>query len=125
VKNLNKAILGLGVLGIIGMFLPMTIKGTPISMSMWSVLSAVAKGQAYLVMAGFLAPAVVGGLSLKSGLVRWHSIVATLGFALVLLKLRAGLGDFFSSGIGPMLIVIATLGGLAVSILTIVKPQPK
>jgi hypothetical protein len=120
-NNIKYGILAFGVLGLIGCFLPM-ISEEGMSISLFKLREADA-GMVYIVMAGFAAAAVMGGLALK-GLLRWQAIVATVGFALVLIKFRDGLPtDIFKGAIGSKLMGLSMIGGVICSIIGIAKPE--
>jgi len=119
-ENVKYAILGCGVLGLLGIFLPMVSMGGA-SISLWEV-RAFDAGQVYLVLAGFLAPAVMGAMALKGGLLRWQAGVAIAGFGLCVLKLRPW-GDVFGGAIGAKLMILGAFLGLAAAIAAIAKPS--
>lgn len=118
------AILGFGVLGLLAVFLPFVSAGSE-SISMWGLREIVGTGQVYLVMGGFLAAAIMGGMALKNGLLRWQGIVASLGFALTVLKLRPW-GTAFSDGaIGAKLLIVSAFLGLACAIVVTATSKAK
>lgn len=96
-------------------------------MSMWKARVGPEGGQVYVVMVGFIVPAVMGAMAAaKPPMLRWQAIVAAVGFALVLFKLRDGLpADIFKApfAIGAKLMALSAIVGLVVSILTIAKPE--
>ncbi len=118
--NVKHAILGCGVLGLLGIFLPMISMGDE-SISLWQV-RALDAGQVYLVLGGFLIPAIMGGMALKGKMLRWQAGVAIAGFGLCALKLRPW-GDVFGGAIGAKLMILATFVGLAASIAAVAKPS--
>ena len=118
-ENVKYAILGCGVLGLLGVFLPMVSVGDA-SISLWK-LRAFDAGQVYIVMLGFLIPAIMGGMALKGKLLRWQGIVAVLGFGLCVIKLRP-IGDSFGGAIGAKLMILGALVGLLAAIAAVVKP---
>lgn len=114
-KNLKLGIIACGILGLATVFIG--------SQALWKAheLPGVAK-HLYMIIGGFGVAAVMGVLGAVSPpLKRWQAGVATAGFALVLLKVRDGLfqGSFFN---GKML-SLAVLVGLALAIVSIVKPE--
>tara|TARA_R110002096_G_scaffold401386_6_gene598320 strand:+ start:60640 stop:61008 length:369 start_codon:yes stop_codon:yes gene_type:complete len=117
--NVKYAILGCGVIGLLGIFLPMISMGGQ-SISLWDV-RAINAGQVYIVIAGFLAPAVMGAMALKGGLLRWQAGVAIAGFGLCVVKLRPW-GEVFGGAIGAKLMIIGAFLGLAAAIAAVVKP---
>lgn len=117
--NIKHVILGCGVLGLLGVFLPMVSMGGA-SISLWEV-RAFDAGQVYMVLIGFLLPAVMGGLALKGGLLRWQAGVAIAGFGLCVIKLRPW-GEVFGGAIGAKLMVIGAFLGLIAAIAGVAKP---
>lgn len=85
-KNLKYGILGLGVLGLLGCFLPFVSFGSE-SISFFGGRKGDA-GQVFLTMGGFVLAAVMGGMGLKQ-LLKWQAGVAAAGFAFVIFKLIA------------------------------------
>lgn len=123
-QNLKFGVLVCGLLGAIGVFLPMVSEGG-FSMSLWDARQAPGGGaQVFMVLLSFVAAAAMGGMGVAKGLQRWMSIVATIAFAFVLFKFRDGLFDLFKGAIGAKLMGVGAWGGLIVSVLTIVKPEP-
>ncbi len=119
-KHLKFAILGTALLGFIGIFLPMVSFGNS-SISLWEVRKLDA-GLVYITMLGFVVPLAMAALAVAQGrLARWQAIVASVGFALALLKVR----ESFSGAIGGKVMVIAAAAGLAVAIAKSVKPDTK
>jgi hypothetical protein len=125
-NNLKFGVLACGVLGVIAVFLPFVSFGGA-SMSLWK-MRQLDSGQVYIILGSFLAAAVMGGLAAaKPPMLRWQSIVALIGFALVIVKIRDGLPfDFLKApgGIGMKLIGVSAIAGLITSIVTIVKAEP-
>jgi hypothetical protein len=137
-NNLKFGVLACGLLGLIGCFLPMVSEG-PVSFSFWKLpelLKAMGapdsgRTQVLITMAGYAAAAVAGLIAVvKPPMQRWQGVLALVGFALVLIKLRAGLGtgggfvDLLKHGaIGAKLMCIAPILGVVVSILSLAKPE--
>ncbi|MBA3396537.1 MAG: hypothetical protein H0T89_28155 [Deltaproteobacteria bacterium] len=122
--NLKFGVLVCGVLGLIGVFLPMISFGDQ-SISLWAAREAPGgAAQVYMVMAGFAAAAAMGAMGAAKGMQRWMSIVAIIGFAFVLFKFRDGLFDLFKMAIGAKLMGIGAFAGLVFAILTLTKPEP-
>jgi len=122
-QNLKFGVLVCGLLGTIGVFLPMVSFGDN-SISLWGSRELAGSGQVFMVLISFLAATAMGGMGVAKGLQRWMSIVATIAFAFVLFKFRDGLFDLFKGAIGAKLMGVGAWGGLIVSVLTIVKPEP-
>lgn len=127
-NNLKFGVLLCGLIGLAGVFLPqVTIGGH--SISLWDGHSAPSEHgggiHIYLVMGGYALGLLMGLLAVLSPpMQRWHSIVALLGFALVLLKMRQSLPfDVFKGAIGAKLMGIAAYAGALVSLLSLAKPE--
>ena len=118
-QNIKYVLLGCGVLGLLGIFLPMVSMGDA-SISLWD-LRPLDSAQVYIVLIGFLVPAVMGGLALKGGVLRWQAIVAFIGFGLCIVKLRPW-GEVFGGAIGAKLMVLGAFIGFAAAIAAIAKP---
>lgn len=117
-KHLKFAILGTALLGVIGVFLPMVSMGKA-SISLWDVRKLDA-GLVYITMLGFVVPLAMAGIGVAKGqLARWQAIVASVGFALALIKVR----DAFSGAIGGKLMVVAAVAGLALAVTKSIKPD--
>ena len=123
-NNMKMGVLACGVVGLIACFLPFVSFGDQ-SMSVWGMHVGPDGAQAYMVMAGFAAAAVMGAMGVaKPPMLRWQSIVATVGFAFVIFKFRDGFTHLITDGaIGAKLIGVAAIAGLALSIVTIAKPD--
>lgn len=123
-QNLKFGVLVCGLLGALGVFLPM-VSEQSISISFWQMRGFPGGGaQVFLVLISFLAAAAMGGMAVAKGMQRWMSIVATVAFAFVLFKFRDGLFDMFKGAIGAKLMGVGMWAGLIVSVLTLVKPEP-
>lgn len=116
-KNLKIGVLLFGVLGIVGAFLPFVSMGDQ-SMSLWDA-RALDAGQVYLTMGSFAVAAVMGAIAMASSMQRWQAIVATLAFALAVVKNRSNM----DGAIGAKLMLVAAAVGLVLAIITIVKPE--
>lgn len=116
-KNLKLGVLAFGALGVIGLFL-----------SHWLLIFEFDKGQALLMMAGFVLPLVMGIMGVtKPPFQKWQAAVALAGFALIFVKMRMWsllphIGQV-AKEIGALLIVIGCLGGVVVSALALVKSE--
>lgn len=119
-NNVKYAILACGVLGALGMFLPMA-SGGGLSISFWQ-MRAFDATPVYIVLVGFLLPAIMGGMALKGKLLRWQAGLAFVGFGLCMLKLRPW-GEVFGGAIGAKLMIIATFVGIAAAIAALAKPE--
>lgn len=122
-NNLKFGVLACGLIGLIAVFLPQISFGDE-SISLWKTREVQA-GQVYLIMAGYAAPLVMGALAVaKPPMQRWQSIVAILGFALIVVKMRDALpADFMKGAIGMKLMGLSAIIGLVISIVTAAKPE--
>jgi hypothetical protein len=124
VNNLKFGVLVCGLLGVIGCFLPMQNFGDK-SISFWDYKELMGSGQIFMVMGGYAAGLVMGVLAAaKPPMLRWQGIVAIVGFAFVVFKMRDGFLKLITDmAIGGKLMGIAALGGLVFSILCVAKPE--
>lgn len=127
-NNLKFGVLLCGLIGLVGVFLPqVTIGGH--SISLWDAHSAPSEAgggiHVYLVMGGYAVALVMGLLAVMSPpMQRFHSILALVGFGLVLLKMRHGLPfDVFKGAIGAKLMGAAAYAGALVSLISLAKPE--
>jgi hypothetical protein len=121
VKNSKIGVLAFGVLGIIAMFIPSH------GMSLFSLLKLISKGQLVIMLLAFGLPAVMGALMVKGPAQKWQGGVAAAGFALASYKLEiwkaiAHIGDLVKA-FPMLLIVLAAIGGLVASILTLTAKE--
>jgi hypothetical protein len=122
VKNLKVLILVFGILGIISMFIPVH------GFTLFSLFKLMGTGQLALMVLSFGLPAAMGGMAVaKPPMQKWQGGVALAGFALGCVKLRVweALGHFgeLTKMFPMLLIVIAAIGGVVVSILSLVKGE--
>jgi hypothetical protein len=124
VNNLKFGVLACGLLGIIGCFLPMQHFGDK-SISFWDFKQLMGSGQIFMVMGGYAAGLVMGILAAaKPPMLRWQGIVAIVGFAFVVFKMRDGFMKMITDmAIGGKLMAIAALAGLVFSVLCVAKPE--
>ena len=121
-NNLKFGVLACGVLGLLGCFLPMA-SGEGMSISFWDV-HTVAMFDFLQVAIGYGLGIVMGAMAAKGVMLRWQAIVATVGFALVVVKFRGGFIDLITHGaIGAKLMGIAAIAGLVFSVLCLAKPE--
>lgn len=123
-KGLKFALVVLGLLGIVALFLPYVSAGG-ISVKMWDARGEEAL-KVYMPLAGFGLAALMGLLAAKGGLSRLQAIVALVGFGLAMLvkEVRIGLkGEGFDTAIGGKLLFIAAALGLLVALIGLVKPE--
>jgi hypothetical protein len=124
VNNLKFGVLAFGLLGIIGCFLPMVSAGGQ-SISFFSMKELIGAGQVFMVMGGYGAALVMGAMAAaKPPMQRWQGIVAIVGFAFVVFKMRDGFMKLITDGaIGAKLMGISAIAGLVVAILCVAKPE--
>ena len=123
-KNLKILILAFGVLGIVGLFLPMG-EGMP---SFFSVAMEFDKAQLIMMLVAFGLPAAVGALGLvKPPAQSWHGIAALLGFALGAVKTRVweAAPHIMDAPLSMKLMLVGVIGGVVVSGLALAKPEAK
>lgn len=121
-QNLKFGVLVCGLVGLIGCFLPFISFGDQ-SISLFDARKADA-ANTFIVMGGFAAALAMGAMGVAKGMQRWMSIVALIGFGLIVVKMRGGTFDMLKMAIGAKMIAIGALAGLVFSILTIAKPEP-
>lgn len=123
-NNLKFGVLACGLLGIIGAFLPMVSAGGE-SISFFSMKELIGAGQVFMVLGGYAAGLAMGAMAAaKPPMQRWQGIVAALGFAFVMFKMRDGFMKFITDGaIGAKLMGISAIAGLVFAILCIAKPE--
>ncbi len=117
-RNLKLGGVVCGLMGVVGCFLPMAP-----GMSYFETRHFDA-GNAYVVLVGFATALAIGLMGMSRGMQRWMSVVSIAAFAFVVFAVRPGLVEFLKAGIGTKLIGVAALAGLAIAILTTVKPEP-
>ena len=127
-NQLKLGVLLCGLVGLVGVFLPQAeLAGH--SISLWDAHSQpTSQGgglHVYMILAGYAAGVVMGGLALvKPPMQRWQSFVALVGFVFVLAKIRHVLPfDVFKAALGSKLIGAAAYAGAIVSALSLLKPE--
>ena len=124
-NNLKFGVLACGLVGLIAIFLPQITFGD-MSISLWKTREAPGQAaQVYMVMAGYLAPLIMGAMAAaKPPMQRWQSIVALIGVLFVLFKMREALPfDIFKGAIGAKLMGLTAYAGAILSALTLAKPE--
>ena len=124
-NNLKFGVLAFGLLGLIGCFLPFISFGDQ-SFSFFKMREAPGgASQVFMTMAGYVAPLVMGAMAAaKPPMQRWQGIVAIVGFAWVVFKMRDGFMKLITDGaIGAKLMGISAIAGLVVAILCVAKPE--
>jgi len=117
-QNLKFGVVVCGLVGLVGCFLPMMA-----GVSFFDT-RAFDAANFYIIAGGFAAGAVMGGMGIANGMQRWMSIVAIVAFSVVVLRMRGEVVELLKAGIGGKLMGVAALAGLALAILTAVKPEP-
>lgn len=124
-NNLKFGVLACGLLGLIGCFLPMVSFGSE-SISFFKLREMPGgSSQVFMTMAGYVAALVMGAMAAaKPPMQRWQGIVAIVGFAWVVFKMRDGFMKLITDGaIGAKLMGISALAGLIFAILCVAKPE--
>lgn len=117
-QNMKLGVVVCGLLGLVGCFLPM-VEGVS-----FFDTRAFDASNAYIVMGGFATAMVMGALGIAKGMARWISIIAIVGFGVVVLRMRGELVEMMKAGVGAKLMGIAAMAGLVFAILSTVKPEP-
>jgi hypothetical protein len=117
-QNLKFGVVVCGLVGLVGCFLPM-MEG----LSFFDTRRFDA-ANFYIVAGGFATAAAMGVLGIAGGMQRWKSIIAIVGFSIIVLRMRGEVVELLQAGIGAKLMGTAALVGLALAILTTVKPEP-
>jgi hypothetical protein len=117
-QNLKFGVVACGLVGLAGCFLPMAA-----GISFFDTRHFDA-ANFYLIAAGYAAAVAMGAMGIAKGMQRWMSVIAIVGFSLVLLRMRGEVVELLKAGIGAKLMGVAALAGLALAILTTVKPEP-
>lgn len=116
--NLKFGVFVCGVLGLVGCVLPLAP-----GLSFFGTRSFDA-ANVYIIMAGYAAAMTMGALGIAKGMQRWMSIIAIVGFSMIVLRMRGEMIDLLKAEIGAKLMGIGALAGLILAILTTVKPEP-
>ncbi len=118
-RNLKFGLLAAALLGLVGVFLPLTR-----DLSWWARREGPDTAGVFFVIGAFVLALAMGALSLRHGLQRWIALVALIGFAFVILKFRIAFVELFTSQAGGQMIGLAALGGLLCTALAAWRPEP-
>jgi len=118
-RNLKLGVLAAALLGLAGVFLPLTH-----DLSWWERREGPDAVGVFFVIGAFAVALVMGALSLAHGLQRWIALVALIGFAFVILKFRLAFVELFTSQAGGQLIGLAAAAGLVCTALAAGRPEP-
>lgn len=118
-QNLKFGVVGCGLVGLAGCFLPMMA-----GISFFDTRHFDA-ANFYIIAAGFASAIAMGAMGIAKGMQRWMSVIAIVGFSVVLLRMRGEVVELLKAGIGAKLMGVAVLAGLALAILTTIKPEPQ
>ena len=122
-KNLKFGVLAFAVLGLAGCFLAFA-PGPEGNVSWFDLRAEQGFGSRVLVlMGGFAAAVVMGGLSLALGMKRWIGILASLGFIATWVAIEFNVADLFGLMIGAKLMAIGAIGGLVSAIACAIAPE--
>ena len=118
-RNLKFGLLAAALLGLVGLFLPLSR-----DLSWWERREGPDAAGVFFVIGAFAIALGMGALSLAHGLQRWIALVALIGFAFVALKFRLGFFELFVSQPGGQLIGLAAALGLVCTALAAWRPEP-
>jgi hypothetical protein len=118
-RNLKFGVLAAAVLGLVGVFLPLSH-----GLSWWARREGPDAAGVFFVVGAFIVALVMGAFSLAHGLQRWIALVASISFAFVALKFRLAFFELFTSQPGGQLIGIAAAAGLMCAALAAWRPEP-
>jgi hypothetical protein len=118
-RNLKFGVLAAALLGLVGVFLPLSR-----DLSWWERREGPDAAGVFFVIGAFLIALVMGALSLAHGLQRWIALVALIGFSFVILKFRFAFVDLFTGQTGGQLIGLAAAAGLLCTALAAWRPEP-
>jgi hypothetical protein len=122
-KNLKFGVLAFAALGLLGCFLAFA-PGPEGNVSWFDLRDEQGFGSRVLVLvAGFAAALVAGGLSLALGMKRWIGIVAALGFIATWVAIEFNVADLFGLMVGAKLMAIGAIGGLVSGIACAIAPE--
>jgi len=109
-------ILGFGVLGIVGFAIPIDQLTAGFEHNLlWTIL----------ILAGFGVPVIVGLMAMSKQWQAWMGGLALVGFGFVAIKTKVwdAISGIAESPIGGKLMLVAILGGVAVSIFSLTKRE--
>ena len=118
-RNLKLGVLAAALLGLIGVFLPLSH-----DLSWWARREGPDAAGVFFVIGAFGVALAMGALSLAHGLQRWIALVALIGFGFVILKFRLSFLELFASQAGGQLIGVAAAAGLVCTALAAWRPEP-
>ena len=116
--NLKLGIVVCGLLGLVGCFLPLTDELSFFGMRAFDAANV------YIILAGFAVATAMGALGVAKGMQQWMGIIAIVGFAMIVLRMRGDMIDLLKAGIGAKLMAIGAIAGLLFAIGASVKPEP-
>ena len=118
-RNLKYGVLAAGLLGLVGVFLPLSR-----DLSWWQRREGPDTVGVFFVIGAFALALGMGALGLSRGLQRWIALVALICFAFVILKFRLAFFELFTSQAGGLLIGVAAAAGFACTALAAWRPEP-
>lgn len=118
-RNLKFGVLGAALLGLVGVFLPLSR-----DLSWWERRDGADAIGVFFVIGAFAVALAMGALGLARGLQRWIALVALIGFAFVILKFRLAFVGLFISQPGGQLMGLAAAAGLICAALAAWRPEP-
>jgi hypothetical protein len=123
VKNLKYIVLACGIVGLLGVFLPMVSLGDE-SISLWKAREGDA-AQVYMVMVGYVLGIVGAVLGMKA-MQWWNGLISLAGFLFVAFKFRIwnGFLSMLTDGaIGAKMMWIGCIAGVIFAILSMIKSE--
>ena len=117
-SNLKFGVIVCGLLGLVGSFLPLTTGVTFFDTRLFDAANV------YIILAGFAAALAMGVLGVAKGMERWMAIIAIVGFAMIVLRMRTEMIEMLKAGMGAKLMGIGAIAGLVFAILATVRPEP-
>ena len=117
-KQMKVLILIFGVVGLVSLFIPME------GFTFFSFLKMAGMGYLVPVLGGFALATAAGAAAMKPPAAAWTAPAALVGFALVFVRMEMWkVGDILGGPLPAKLLVISTFGGLAVSIVGLIKKE--
>lgn len=117
-SNLKFGVIVCGLLGLVGSFLPLTNDVSFFDTRLFDAANV------YIILAGFAAALAMGVLGVAKGMERWMGIIAIVGFAMIVLRMRTEMIDMLKAGMGAKLMGIGAIAGLVLAILATARPEP-
>jgi hypothetical protein len=117
-SSLKFGVVVCGLLGLIGSFLPLTNDVTFFETRLFDAANV------YIILGGYATALAMGALGVAKGMERWMALVAIVGFAMIVLRMRTEMIDLLKAGMGAKLMGIGALAGLVFAVLATARPEP-